>query len=276
MNLEKLEYLPGSARDRFIDLRDREHLTQAELAEIAGVQVSTISKIESGATTKISSTILTAIADHFHITTDFLLGRVDIPDKSAYQIEQLGLSMEAAKNLYTGKVNPAVINALLENKKFAALSYNIDYFFEERMASAYATQNQMLASVSKLLRNNGIDDGANEILALRERQPTSLEIDKLSREFAVCLRDIKKHIDSRLDEPRKLVSDTFEEMLANVTQDSAKPLSAVTPEDILGAIRNNISAAADYMKPEQIDQLMESLNPLFTPIPAKEQSANDK
>ena len=275
MNLEKLEYLPGSARDRFIDLRDREHLTQAELAEIAGVQVSTISKIESGATTKISSTILTAIADHFHITTDFLLGRVDLPDKSAYQIEQLGLSMEAAKNLYTGKVNPAVINALLENKKFAALSYNIDYFFEERMASAYAVQNQMLSTVSKLLRNNDTDDGANEILALRETQPTSLEVDKLSREFAVCLRDIKKHMDSQLDETKKLVSDAFEEMIANVTQDSAKPLTAVTPDDILGALRENISVTANNLSTAQVDQLIESLRPLFVPIPSKELSAND-
>ncbi len=273
--MKKLEYLPGSARDRFIDLRDREHLTQAELAEIAGVQVSTISKIESGATTKISSTILTAIADHFHITTDFLLGRVDIPDKSTYQIEQLGLSMEAAKNLYTGKVNPAVINALLENKKFAVLSYNIDYFFEERMATAYTTQNQMLASVSKLLRNNGIDDGASEILALRETQPTSMEIDKLSREFAICLRDIKKHMDSQLDETRKLVSDAFEEMLASVTQDSDKPLAAVTSDDILGALRENILTAATDLSPAQVDQLIDSLRPLFVPIPSKEHSAND-
>ena len=273
--MEKLEYLPGSARDRFLDLRDREHLTQAELAEIAGVQVSTISKIESGVTTKISSTILTAIADHFHITTDFLLGRVDIPDKSAYQIEQLGLSMEAAKNLYTGQVNPAVVNALLESKKFAALSYNIDAFFEDYITKAYVTQNQMLASVSKLLRNNGINDGANDVAALRETQPTTLEIDKLSREFGICLRDIKKGMDSQLDESKKLVSDAFEEMLTNVTQDSAKPLSNVTSDDILGVLRDNISASADYMEPEQVDKLIEALKPLFAPIPAKEKPADD-
>lgn len=71
-------------------LSNREKLTQEQLAEIAGVQVSTISKIESGKTTKIASTILERIADHFHITKDFLLGRVDIPEKTSYQIEQLG------------------------------------------------------------------------------------------------------------------------------------------------------------------------------------------
>lgn len=84
--MEKNEYLPGTTRDRFKNLRDREHLTQEQLAEIAGVQVSTISKIESGATTKIDSTILEKIADHFHITTDFLLGRVDVPDKRNLRI----------------------------------------------------------------------------------------------------------------------------------------------------------------------------------------------
>lgn len=272
--MEKLEYLPGLARDRFVDLRDREHLTQTELAKIAGVQVSTISKIESGATTKISSTILTAIADHFHITTDFLLGRVDIPDKSAYQIEQLGLSMEAAKNLYTGKVHPAVINALLENKKFAALSYNIDSFFEERVVAAYAAQNQMLTSISKLLRNNGINDGANEVSALRETQPTSLEIDKLSREFGVCLRDIKKDMDAQLEGNRKLVSEAFEEMLTSVTQNSSKPLSTVTSDDMIGALRDILSAA-DIMDSEQLDQFIEAAKPLFAPVPTKEKTTDD-
>lgn len=273
--MEKEEYLPGSARDRFKDLRDRENLTQEQLAKIADVQVSTISKIESGATTKIASTILEKIADHFHITTDFLLGRVDIPDKSAYQIEQLGLSMEAAKNLYTGKANPAVITALLENKKFAALSYNIDSLFEEHMIKAIVSQNQILSNVSMLLRNNGIEDGANDVASLKESQPNSLEIDKLSREFGACLRDIKKSMESQLDETRKLVSETFITMVESVTADSSKPLNTVTPNDILGVMKNMISANADYMSEDEIDAFINSAKPLFAPIPKKELIDND-
>lgn len=273
--MEKNEYLPGSARDRFKDLRDREHLTQEQLAEIAGVQVSTISKIESGATTKIASTILEKIADHFHITTDFLLGRVDVPDKRNYQIEQLGLSVEAAKNLYTGKVNPAVINALLENKKFALLSYNIDCYFEEKMAQAFVAQNQMLLSASRLLRNNGIEDGANDVASLRDTQISSPELEKLSKEFVACLKDIKTSLESTLPDTRKMVADAFDEMLNSVTAGSEKSLSDVTPEDILGVIRTTAEANLDYMSAEQIDALIAAFAPAFAPIPKEEPSQND-
>ena len=39
-----------------------------------------------------------------------------------YDIAELGLSVEAAKNLYTGRVNTEVVNLLLENARFAELT----------------------------------------------------------------------------------------------------------------------------------------------------------
>lgn len=276
MELVKEEYLPGSARDRFKDIRDREKLTQEQLAEIAGVQVSTISKIESGKTTKIASTILERIADHFHITTDFLLGRVDIPEKTSYQIEQLGLSVEAAKNLYTGKVNPEVMNALLENKKFAALTYNVECYFEEKLAQAFAAQNQMMMSVSKLLRNNGIEDGAKDVLALRDTQVSTPELEKLSKEFVACLRDIKAARESTLPDTRRMIEEDFNEMLGSVTANSQKSIMEVTPKDILNVIKNSIWGNLDYLSTEQIDNLMNALEPLFAPGPEKERHKNDE
>ena len=37
----------------------------------------------------------------FNVSTDFLLGETNIPDRKNYDIAELGLSVEAAKNLYT-------------------------------------------------------------------------------------------------------------------------------------------------------------------------------
>lgn len=274
--MEELEYLPGSARDRFKDLRDREGLTQEQFAQIAGVQVSTISKIESGATMKISSTILIAIADHFHVTTDFLLGRVDIPDRSSYHIEQLGLSMEAAKNLYTGKLNPVIINALLENDRFCKLSYKIDRFFEDYMAKAVATQNQMLTSVSRLLRLNGIEDGAEEVASLRERQGSGAEIEKLSEDFGIVLREIKKSMGSQLDESKKMMAEAFEQMLSSVTANSDKPLTEVSGKDVLDAVVGMVSDNLTYMTQEQLSNLKKSMEPMFAPVPQKEAEDHDQ
>ena len=51
------------------------------------------------------------------------LGTDRNPGKKNYDISELGLSVEAAKNLYTGKVNNDVVNRLLENPRFAMVTY---------------------------------------------------------------------------------------------------------------------------------------------------------
>ncbi len=49
------------------------------------------------------------------MSTDFLLGETNIPDRKNYDIAELGLSVEAARNLYTGRVNTEVVNLSQEN-----------------------------------------------------------------------------------------------------------------------------------------------------------------
>ena len=55
----------------------------------------------------------------------------NIPDRKNYDIAELGLSVEAAKNLYTGRVNTEVVNLLLENARFAELTYRISQYFDD-------------------------------------------------------------------------------------------------------------------------------------------------
>ena len=47
----------------------------------------------------------------FNVSTDFLLGEVDVPGRMNYDISELGLSVQAARNLYTHKMNPQVVKA---------------------------------------------------------------------------------------------------------------------------------------------------------------------
>ena len=92
------------------------------------------------------------IARLFNVSTDFLLGETNIPDRKNYDIAELGLSVEAAKNLYTGRVNTEVVNLLLENARFAELTYRIAQYFDDTFASGIAAQNAMLSTLSNLLR----------------------------------------------------------------------------------------------------------------------------
>lgn len=110
-------FLPGNIRDRIQDLMKSRKITQAELAVRIGMWESSLSRFISGQT--VGNENIIRIARVFNVSTDFLLEEIDIPDRLNYDISELGLSVQAARNLYTHKVNPQVVNALLENPEFA-------------------------------------------------------------------------------------------------------------------------------------------------------------
>lgn len=108
-------WLPGKIRDRIRDLMKERGLAQAELALRIGTTESTLSRFLSGKTDKLGDESIIRLARTFNVSTDFLLGESDVPDRVNYDISELGLSVQAARNLYTKKVDPRVVNRLLES-----------------------------------------------------------------------------------------------------------------------------------------------------------------
>ena len=104
-------YLPGKIRDRIQDLMKSRKVTQAELAARIGCSESMLSRFISGKTDKLGDEKIIRIARMFNVSTDFLLGEVDVPGRMNYDISELGLSVQAARNLYTHKMNPQVVKA---------------------------------------------------------------------------------------------------------------------------------------------------------------------
>ena len=146
------EYLPAPSNVRLADLMKEHNISQPELAKEIGCSKSTISRFISGAKGTLTHEQVLKIARLFKVSTDFLLGETNIPDRKNYDIAELGLSVEAAKNLYTGRVNAEVVNLLLENARFAELTYRIAQYFDDTFASGIAAQNAMLTTLSTLLR----------------------------------------------------------------------------------------------------------------------------
>ena len=104
------EYLPAPSNVRLADLMKEHNISQPELAKEIGCSKSTISRFISGAKGTLTHEQVLKIARLFNVSTDFLLGETNIPDRKNYDIAELGLSVEAAKNLYTGRVNTEVVN----------------------------------------------------------------------------------------------------------------------------------------------------------------------
>ena len=106
-----LVFLPGTIRDRIKDLMKSKRMTQAGLAARIGCSESMLSRFISGKTDKLGDENIICIARMFNVSTDFLLGEVDVPGRMNYDISELGLSVQAARNLYTHKMNPQVVKA---------------------------------------------------------------------------------------------------------------------------------------------------------------------
>lgn len=64
----------GELASRIIDLRERNNMTQVELAKKINLSKSKMSKIESG-DRRVTSDELAAFAEVFGVSTDYLLGR---------------------------------------------------------------------------------------------------------------------------------------------------------------------------------------------------------
>ena len=109
-------YLPSDARERIIDLMKEKSMTQQELAARTGMTVGTLSRFLCGKIDKLSADNVISIARIFQVSTDFLLGESDDRGRINYDIGELGLSVQAARNLYTGRVDSRVVNLLLENE----------------------------------------------------------------------------------------------------------------------------------------------------------------
>lgn len=127
-------------------------ITQVQLATHISSTESVISRFVSSKTDKISAEHLLCIAKAFNASTDFLLGEVNTPDRVNIDIERLGLLVQATRNLYTGKVNAEIINHLLESPRFAEVIYMIAQYFDDRLATGFTGQHQMLTTISAMLR----------------------------------------------------------------------------------------------------------------------------
>ena len=200
------EYLPAPSNIRLADLMKEHNISQPELAKELGCSKSTINRFISGAQGTLTHEQILKIARLFNVSTDFLLGETNIPDRKNYDIAELGLSVEAAKNLYTGRVNTEVVNLLLENARFAELTYRIAQYFDDTFASGIAAQNAMLTTLSTLLRTKVKTPEAAKAakdISLRRKPVYQGDLDDIEMYFMATVKEIKKGIGSHYEGHRE-------------------------------------------------------------------------
>ena len=246
------EYLPGSLQDRLVELREANgYNSQYKLAEKIGVDRSTYSRIENGDTKTISSDILIKLSKLFHVPTDYILGLSDTPENTGYDIKELGLSVEAAKNLYSKKVDPRVINELLINDKFATAVRMIAMYFTNSVAKLIQSQNALLENSVGLL-DGLVKDGkvpkdrdiaeTRRMLRAAKLPQDSYEIDRIQKQLTASVRDIKKKLVSEVsaeyENPKKLEYEVMEKVKEEAF--AAPSLKDLTDDEKVSVIKNTI------------------------------------
>lgn len=120
----------ASIGNRLSHLAHRKGISDSELAKVLHINRSTLSRILNGGTEKVSSQMIIDAAQHFGVSTDFLLGLTDMPDPMNHPVESFGLTEAAAKAILSEDVHIEMLNRLLENQRFCQLTQTMAYALE--------------------------------------------------------------------------------------------------------------------------------------------------
>lgn len=261
-------FLPGNIRQRLFDLMKHNNVSQTELARKIGCNDSLLSRFLSEKTDKLGDENIIRIARAFNVSTDFLLGVTTVPDRKNYEIDELGLSAQAARNLYTGKANAQVVNYLLESHRFLELTYILEQYFNDTVAAGYAAQNQLYATLSSLTRKSAktkaAAQAANEINRLKT-PVYQADLATIESQFMLAVKEVKKEIGNDFAAIRAMTAEETERMFTEITKGQDMENLTVTPQQTSDMIVGSV-AGMGCVDPDVLNTFSEALTGLFQSI----------
>lgn len=139
------------------------------------------------------------------MSTDFLLGETDIPYRTNYDIEALGLSAKAAQRLYTGEVDPVAVSQL--NK-------------------SVGTRNPRWAQAAQC---------AEKDIEAFKRTEGQTDTSAMEATFLRLVKDLRDGADAYIAQTQKLTSNAMKALVKNLQKRGARNLAKVTPEQMVEA-----------------------------------------
>jgi transcriptional regulator with XRE-family HTH domain len=197
------EWLPGSFQERLKELREKNGMTQAEVAGLLGMDKGTYGRLEGGEKQTVTCEQLARLSKRYDVTTDFILGLSDVPERTYYDIAELGLSIEAAQNLYEKRADPKVVNELLRNERFLTLTRQMETYLNDACAVAFRTCNALYDFAYELTTeviNAGKVPKDKDVIAFRRNLKAckvpeeSYQVLNIQRQFMATVREIKGRV----------------------------------------------------------------------------------
>ena len=240
------KYLPGNTRDRIQTMLEENGISQNQLAEKLGMDGGTLSRYMSGKTEKLSTENIIAMAKLFKTSTDFLLGLTDVPFKTNFDLEKLGLSVNAAKKLLRQEYDMDTLNALLVSPDFVMLVRQLKQLHDGTLSAAFAGMNQMIDSCTALVLEYGEQNpdkrrAVKEVTAeMQSKKLPEYKADLLAIEatFQRMIDDLREGAGAYMKESRKLTSWIMEKYFSDLKKSVKDPmkLRGITPEMLVKPI----------------------------------------
>lgn len=260
-------YLPGTVRQRIQDQLKERKITQGELAAAIGMAESSLSRFLSEKTDKIGDEYIIKIADFLGVSTDFILGQTDFPERRNYDIGELSLSYKAAMALYTREVDTDVVNRILENPQFPAITRMIARYFKDSNAEGPAGLNAMWDTMQKQI--GALDTGhlkkpqegteaVTQILGMLKTDPYEKDIQMIQSALMEMLRDIKTGIQTQTPTTELATKQTTQAMMQDMVKGSNSLIPQTTFEGTLAQF-----ATAYSSLPNATPELSEQFSELF-------------
>ena len=249
-------YLPGTVRQRIQDQLKERKITQGELAAAIGMAESSLSRFLSKKTDKIGDEYIIKIADFLGVSTDFILGQTDFPERRNYDIGELGLSYKAAMALYTREVDTDVVNRILENPQFPAITRMIARYFKDSNAEGPAGLNAMWDTMQQMIGTLDTSHLANpqegteavtQILSMMKTAPHEKDVEAIQSALMTMLRDIKAGIQTQMPVTELATRQLTHVMMENMVKgENAVPtVQTISLEQLAGAYSTLPGATPD-------------------------------
>ncbi len=275
------ERLPGTLQERLRELREEHgYSSRQKLADAIGVDRTRYGRIENGTTKTISSDVLIKLAELYNVSTDYILGISNTPEKTYFDVEELGLSVDAAKNLYSGKVDTRVVNCLLLNNKFALATKMMATYFSDSVANLLAAHNEILDSSYDFLAfniENGTIPNDAEIKNLKKQiKGTKIPANKyefinIEKMLSAAVKEIHSDVQNEIKdyiEARTLLSHEVIEsvkneaaLIPNLKELPKEQKQKIITASVKNAIRLDKTIGEDKLK--ELDSLIEQVAPVL-------------
>ena len=154
-----------------------------------------------------------------------------------------------------------VVNLLLENARFAELTYRIAQYFDDTFASGIAAQNAMLTTLSTLLRTKVKTPEAAKAakdISLRRKPVYQGDLDDIEMYFMAAVKEIKKGIGSHYAEQEAMSKKVAEKMFTELTKGQDVQHPTITAEQLTDAMLDSVSGM-EGATPEALEQLRNGL-----------------